>query len=1132
MADERLTKLANDLVPILRRKLGTLQIAGTGGGVSGGGDPGEHAHPEYLTQDEADLLYVALSTYVAHAANAGAHHPQQHAILGSDHTIVAAAMRILGTPTTANTLGLFVAGSDGSGGNVVLVTDANGDITVGVVNADELNVTDLTADNIVANVSVTTPKITSDDDLLIDPTNDLQLRPTGDILFSGRILSDALIGGDPAIYIDPETGLVDAEVLQAKEAVFDAVIAAAKRAEAGAIEITRSFAFLARAFTIPAEGATSVMYVSELESLPGYDPLGEGNIVKIPFFQAGGELQVPTTIEGSVADDATGTEAGSGSPTEYYDNDFTAGAMTSLFQTGANNSLSAAGFTVADIYADSGNNTLRVETNEANCHVHFSGANAGDLTDYVFTGRFKPLAAGVGIGFTVYSKYWGSVQSDTYYRVRRYGTGSASTFHLANHGSGYSMTGTTTTSYDPGDNLNVWHKFKVQVEDDGASGTRIRARFWLDGASEPGTWAIDCHDAATVLDKGTFGLWMYQGGPNNLLYDDLHVESISGTAPGIDTALTLDVPEATEHNDILLMVATCASGATLGTPSGWTLLQTATVGSVSSRLYHRRWQTGNARQVTLALDTPDELFARIIAIRGVKTGGQRSAATTASTTNPQPPSIAVTKNGLHVALFCRHNGTNIVLSSSAPTGYTGAGTASSTSYAHKHYSKLFDAAGTASASWPAFTVGTAWGVFSYAVDPEDATTVPFYVGAAWGTVTKSDPQPGDVTVEEVAYDFTMLGSYRSEGGQQSPAVGRTAQIDALVQDYGPTTGDSYIIATVLDRTGSPYIRLARHTGFNSSTGRLNVRILGQFGSLSGLGADFESGENGIVMYADDDRRRTFLTTLQMLLDGVDSYWRDDDGNLIASITDAAGFTMHAQETETDAGLAAGERNITFVDADGNVVAGLFYASFAPANPILPEGQRLAMRVTGDGVDGVDADVVASNTDGTRAARSALRAYSDTHESAAVLEQQGASSVFDIEADRMAVLGGVTIAHGRTAAEVAADWNHNSNVIYQGHNGMGGSGAWVFSNVGGTDVDFVVSASSPAVDRIISGRAVVYNRTDNTVTSWEFTCNKSATTTRTVGDSNVTIGVSATGRAYIKRSSGTSNFDVSLMAVWL
>jgi RHS repeat-associated protein len=52
-----------------------------------------------------------------------------------------------------------------------------------------------------------------------------------------------------------------------------------------------------------------------------------------------------------------------------------------------------------------------------------------------------------------------------------------------------------------------WYRFRVSVED-ANNATAIRARFWIDGTTEPLIWQIDAADAApTRLKTGHFGIW-------------------------------------------------------------------------------------------------------------------------------------------------------------------------------------------------------------------------------------------------------------------------------------------------------------------------------------------------------------------------------------------------------------------------------------------------------------------------------------------------------------------------------------------------------------------------------------------------------------------------------------------------
>ncbi|MGZ7078550.1 MAG: Ig-like domain-containing protein, partial [Thermoanaerobaculia bacterium] len=52
-----------------------------------------------------------------------------------------------------------------------------------------------------------------------------------------------------------------------------------------------------------------------------------------------------------------------------------------------------------------------------------------------------------------------------------------------------------------------WYRFRISV-DDSNNTTSIRARFWLDGTTEPSTYQIDASDASSArLKTGHFGMW-------------------------------------------------------------------------------------------------------------------------------------------------------------------------------------------------------------------------------------------------------------------------------------------------------------------------------------------------------------------------------------------------------------------------------------------------------------------------------------------------------------------------------------------------------------------------------------------------------------------------------------------------
>jgi hypothetical protein len=123
-------------------------------------------------------------------------------------------------------------------------------------------------------------------------------------------------------------------------------------------------------------------------------------------------------------------------------------------------------------------------------------------------------ASGGGIGVTFFSEF---PLADAYYRLRRYANKPA--FHLASHGT--SVSGDKDTGVVPV--VNGWYRFRIQVEDTGAS-TEIRAKVWADGGSEPVDWQAEAFDATpTRLTAGTIGQWSM--GSGNKYWDDIVVVS-------------------------------------------------------------------------------------------------------------------------------------------------------------------------------------------------------------------------------------------------------------------------------------------------------------------------------------------------------------------------------------------------------------------------------------------------------------------------------------------------------------------------------------------------------------------------------------------------------------------------------
>jgi hypothetical protein len=80
-----------------------------------------------------------------------------------------------------------------------------------------------------------------------------------------------------------------------------------------------------------------------------------------------------------------------------------------------------------------------------------------------------------------------------------------------------SLSGDTRSRYVPAE--DVWHAFRVRVENL-ADRTRLRARFWREGTTEPTSFSIDAYDARSPLRSGGIALLADETGT---LFDDLRV---------------------------------------------------------------------------------------------------------------------------------------------------------------------------------------------------------------------------------------------------------------------------------------------------------------------------------------------------------------------------------------------------------------------------------------------------------------------------------------------------------------------------------------------------------------------------------------------------------------------------------
>ena len=133
-----------------------------------------------------------------------------------------------------------------------------------------------------------------------------------------------------------------------------------------------------------------------------------------------------------------------------------------------------------------------------------------------------------GIGVTLLSDY---PNSDSYLRLRRW-DGQPS-FMLSPHhqsSAGATCVGRTDTGVEP--SPNVWYHFRFRTVDENGA-TRVLARVWADGETEPDDWPVDCLWSAWAEAAGRPGVWSM--GPGRKSWDDLGARTISSASePGED----------------------------------------------------------------------------------------------------------------------------------------------------------------------------------------------------------------------------------------------------------------------------------------------------------------------------------------------------------------------------------------------------------------------------------------------------------------------------------------------------------------------------------------------------------------------------------------------------------------------
>jgi len=144
---------------------------------------------------------------------------------------------------------------------------------------------------------------------------------------------------------------------------------------------------------------------------------------------------------------------------------------------------------------------------------------------FEYRGRLLRTDADSRIGLTFLSSY---PERDQYYLIGLWGP--RLTMQLFAFGAG-ALQGNADSNLtiDP----NRWYRFLIQVDDLGGA-THIRARFWLDGTTEPSTFAIEASDNTPQrLTTGRIGMWAAVKG--DAYIDDLFAKSPVDNEPPVLT---------------------------------------------------------------------------------------------------------------------------------------------------------------------------------------------------------------------------------------------------------------------------------------------------------------------------------------------------------------------------------------------------------------------------------------------------------------------------------------------------------------------------------------------------------------------------------------------------------------------
>jgi hypothetical protein len=187
---------------------------------------------------------------------------------------------------------------------------------------------------------------------------------------------------------------------------------------------------------------------------------------------------------------------------------------TNWLDTSARNGLSEAPTLFFVDQAPDGGLAFVTDSTATNIHSHYASPDSFGWWDYDYVGRMRFDDPGAGIGVTILSDY---PNSDSYLRLRRYD--GQPRLMLAPHtqtSGGETCVGRTDTGVDP--LPDVWYHFRFRTEDEGGA-TRVLARVWAEGETEPVDWSVDCLWSAWPEAAGRPGVWSM--GPGRKMWDDL-----------------------------------------------------------------------------------------------------------------------------------------------------------------------------------------------------------------------------------------------------------------------------------------------------------------------------------------------------------------------------------------------------------------------------------------------------------------------------------------------------------------------------------------------------------------------------------------------------------------------------------